>query len=278
MLLFALVLSTCGQSGESQNGGQTPPPPPGPFGNWALAGTDASNNRVTLNAFFSQTGGAVIAHNVTAVGSRGSFACVPFSGFFSNGTIINGSNLIGSFTFTNSSTGTIFGALQINVILAADGKSFSGTYAGMPSCSGIAAGGTLTGTQVPSMTGSWTGTLQPCTYSQQTGVCTLTGTAGSITASLTQNDLAATVSGSYQVSNVSGFSSGTITVVPPFDLLSGQSLQLTMTDANGTKFTAAGGPCCGANTTGLGFDRSVMVNVFNFANSATAAWLLSMTH
>lgn len=271
MLPLALILSACG-GGQNQTGGV--PPIELSSGNWAMTATDLSNNKVLLAALLTESGGTVAAINVSAVGNPAPFACVPFNGSFSNGSIANGNNLTGSFTFTNASTGAVFGIVQVSVILAVDGLSFTGTYSDMPPCSGVAVSGTFAGKQVPSMTGNWTGSLQPCTYNQQTGTCALTGVAGTITASLTQDNATGTVSGSYQVSNVSGFSSGNIATVPPFGFLAGQSLQFTMTDSNGTKFVAAGGPCCDA-VAGLGFDRSLQVNVFA---SSGAAWRLNMTH
>lgn len=272
-MALALILSACA-GGQNQTG-QVPPIELS-IGNWAMTATDSSNNKMVLAAILSETGGTVAAINVSAVGSpEPPFACVTFNGSFSNGTVANGNDLTGSFAFTNASTGAVYGTVQVSAILAADGLSFTGTYSGMPSCSGLAASGTFAGKQVPSMTGAWTGSLQPCTYDQQTGTCTLTGVPGTITASLAQDNTTGTVSGTYQVPNVSGFLQGTIAMVPPFDFLAGQSLLFTMTDLNGATYKAVGGPCCNVGAPGLGFDRSLQVIV---TASPGTNWYLSMTH
>lgn len=245
LLCLAMIVSGCGNSGSPA----PPPPKPGapidPSGNWTMTATDAGGKSITFAALFAQTGSVVTANSFTAAGNPAPFACTPFTATVSNGSVQNVSNFTGTVTF-----GGNFGAFTFNTTLAADGKSFTGTYATMPGCSGVLASGTFTGAEVPTTSGTWTGTLQPCNYDQTTGICTLTGATSPISASLTQNDSTGNVAGTYQVSGVAGFSSGSVAVVPPFDLLSGNFWQFTVSDISGNKATVCGGCTPGPNGVG----------------------------
>jgi hypothetical protein len=58
--------------------------------------------------------------------------------------------------------------------------------------------------------------------------------------SLTQHDDSATVTGTYSVTNLAGFSTGTVSTVAPSDVLSGPIMQVTWTDANGSQYVFNG--------------------------------------
>lgn len=206
-----------------------------------MTATDGGGHSVQFAALFAQVGADVSANSFSAAGNPAPFSCVPFTATLSNGLVQNVSNFTGTVTFGNN-----FGDFTFNTTLAADGKSFTGTYANMPSCTGLLLTGTFIGAEVPSISGSWTGTLQPCSLDQTTSTCTLFGATSGFTASLSQNDATGNVTGNYQAAAGTVLSSGTISVIPPSDILSGTLWNFTMTDNNGTKFIACGG--CAANT------------------------------
>lgn len=244
--LLILVLAGCGGSGSMQ------PKPTGggavidPSGNWTMTATDGGGKSIQLAALFAQTGAVVTANSFTAFGNPAPFACTPFTATLSSGLVQNVSNFTGTVTFGNN-----FGAFTFTATLAADGKSFTGTYSNMPSCTGLLLSGTFTGAEVPTASGSWTGTLQACTYDQATGICSTSGVTSPFTAALSQDDVTGNVTGTYQVTGVTGFSVGTIAVQPPSDFLSGLTWQFTVSDNSGSKATVCGGCTPGANGTGL---------------------------
>jgi len=216
-----------------------PPPPPAaidPSGNWSMTASDSGAASAAFASLFAQTGSVVTSNSFTASGNPAPFACVPFSATLANGQVLNVNNFTGDVNITG------FATFSFNVTLAADGKSFTGSYANMPPCSGLLSSGTFAGAEIPTASGSWTGTLAPCTLDQQTGICTPTGApGGALTASLTQSDLTGNVTGTYQVTALAAFSSGTVGVAASDqDILSGKTWQFTMTDANATKFIANG--------------------------------------
>jgi hypothetical protein len=244
LLCLALFLSACGNSGSPAQPAPKPGAPIDPSGNWTMTAADTGNHSEMFSALFAQTGSVVTANSFLAPNNP--VACTPFSATLSNGSVQNVSNFTGDVTFGNN-----LGGFTFNTTLAADGKSFTGTYANMPGCAGVLATGTFTGAEVPTTSGTWTGTLQPCNYDQTTGICTLVGVTSPLSASLTQNDQTGSVNGTYTVSGVAGFSSGTISIVPPFDILSGTLWQFTVNDTTGSKATVCGGCTLGANGSGL---------------------------
>ncbi len=237
LALGLLALAGC-------SGGSSPAPGPGPApkpidpsGNWTMTAADSGNKSIQFAALFSQTGSVVTANSFTAAGNPAPFACVPFSATLSNGQVQNVSNFTGTVTL-----GGNFGAFTFNTTLAQDGKSFSGNYAAMPPCSSVLSSGNFTGAEVPTTSGSWSGSLQPCNFDQTTGTCaSLIGSPGTFTASLTQDDATGNVTGTYTVTNVAGLTNGNISVAAADqDILSGTVWQFTMLDANGAKFIANG--------------------------------------
>lgn len=269
---LSLLTISCGGGGSSK-----PKPPVGapidPSGNWTMTATDGGGKSIDLAALFAQTGAVVTANSFTAAGTTGPFSCTPFSATLSNGLVQNISNFTGTVTF-----GGNFGAFTFDTTLTPDGKSFTGTYSNMPSCTGLLLSGTFTGAEVPTTTGSWTGTIQPCQYSQQTGVCTLSGTTSPITASLTQDDVSGNVTGTFQVTSVPGFSQGTVAVTPPFDILSGRFWQFSLTDNSGSIATVCGGCTPGANgtgTSGLDLNRNFtgLVSVHPVSPTSNYYWI-----
>lgn len=228
----------CGGGGGSP-AASTPPPKPAaidPSGNWSMSASDSGGVAASFASLFAQVGSIVTSNSFTASGNPAPFACVPFSATLANGQVLNVNNFTGDVNITG------FATFSFNATLAADGKSFTGTYASMPPCAGLLTSGTFTGSEIPTTTGSWTGTLQPCTLNQQTGVCTSTGApSGTLTAALVQDDLTGNVTGTYQVAALAAFSTGAIGVAASDqDILSGKTWQFTMTDASGAKFIANG--------------------------------------
>jgi hypothetical protein len=174
--------------------------------------------------------------------------------------------------FSGLFAGTPFGNLAFTSTLNPQGTHFDGSYSGLAAgnCAGIGASGTFIGDEVPSVSGSWTGTLTPCSYDQQTGVCTNNGTPAQTAFTLAQDDQTGSVTGTYQVAGLAPFSTGSIAVVPPFDIFSGTTWQFTMTDADGSKFVVNGQ---------LGLDRSFAANAFLAPEgNGTPTYRLVMTH
>jgi hypothetical protein len=247
LLTLALVLTACG-------GGKSSITNPGsqkvidPSGNWAMTATDSQGNKTLFAAMYNQVGQIVTANSWTAYGNSGSFSCTPLNASLSSGLVANVSNFTGTVALAN------FGTFTFNTTLNDAGTAFTGTYAGLPTCSGTGATGTFSGNEVPSVSGNWTGTIQPCDWDGQVSICTIKGSASSISFALTQNDATGAVTGTYQTSGVPALSGGTVGTNPTADILSGQNLFVSLTDANGAKSQLAGGP--GNKQPGLGFDRS----------------------
>lgn len=252
-LLLTLLFVACG--GGKNSIGNSSAPPIDPSGNWTLTATDANGNVAGLSALLAQTGSTVTSNSFGVFNTAPSFACVPFTATLLNGTVQNVSAFSGQIEIKNSQTGSVYGTMSFAGPLTPDGSSFSGTYSNMPACAGIGTSGTFAGREVPSTSGTWSGTIQPCSYDQTTGVCTLTGVSSTLSAVLTQDDSTGDVTGSYSVTNLAGFSSGNVAVVPTDeDVLSGLTWQFTMSDANGGKFIVNGQ---------LGYDRTFKGLVFD---------------
>jgi hypothetical protein len=231
--LLALCIACGGRPSTINNNGV---PPVDPSGNWSLQISDSSGNTVFLSALFNQTGADVHAINLSTGDTTGStFACqMNFadasmtSGLVSDGThftgIMNWS--VGSWTFSTQ--------------LAPDGKSFTGTYSGLPACAGLESAGTFAGQEVPSISAAWTGTIQLCTF-EQDGSCPIVSgnPLESLTFVLAQDDATGAVTGSYEV-NASGLSSGTVALREQ-DVLSGRLLQFSLLDSDGNRVAIVDG-------------------------------------
>jgi hypothetical protein len=187
-----------------------------------------------------------------------------------NGLVQNGSNFTGQVVITHSTPTSLtppdseFGTFSFDTALASDGFSFHGTYSGMPTCTHIGSTGSFSGVQVPSVTGTWSGTLQACTYNQITGVCFIFGSSTPISALLTQDDASGNVTGSYQT-QTADLGTGTLAFMPPFDILSGIFLQSTLTSSEGVKHVMS---------VQLEMDRSARGLVFVFGNESDAYYLV----
>ena len=266
-IIITLLLAGCGgQSGVPI--GPSPAPVQkviDPSGNWMMTATDSNGNKANFAMIFSQSGSVV--SNPSALPIQGtspsepdntsSFDCVSapdiLSLALSNATVQNTSNFTGSMDLEDE---TIyppqdFGTFTFNTTLVSSGLSFSGIYSTMPSCTGVAASGTFSGEEVPSVTGSWTGTLQPCTMTSG-GTCASTGNGTeTIAATLTQDDQDGAVSGPYTVTGDSELTSGNVgmskygiygckTSVGP-GILSGTTMDLTWQDSSTSAYASMTG-------------------------------------
>ena len=103
----------------------------------------------------------------------------------------------------------------------------------------LAASGTITGSEMPSMAGSWSGTLQQVdSFDTRNPI----GSALPIVLSLKQDDASGIVTGSYTVQNSTSLSSGTVEMPHHLDqdILSGTFVQFETLDQNGNAGTVAG--------------------------------------
>jgi hypothetical protein len=263
-LVFSLVIVGCG-GGSSTNpaGGK---PPIDPSGNWAMKFSDSSNNSFIMSALFSQTGSVVTALNILIVGNPAPFACVPFSASFANGQVLNVDQFSGD-------VNTPFGNIHFSSTLNAPGTHAAGTYTLTGNCWTVSPTGTFSADEVPSVAGTWTGTVT-CTSN-----CPAGSTTGTITATLTQNDQTGVVAGTYAISGLPGISSGNVST-GKFDVLSGLVLQVSFADNNGNTYVMAGGP--GFLGPGLGLDRT-FAGILNGGNVVppapdVARYSITMSH
>ncbi|MFL6310602.1 MAG: hypothetical protein ACJ71W_00725 [Terriglobales bacterium] len=264
-ILFLVVLAGCGGGSSTiPQGGKTPIDP---SGNWAMKFSDASNNSFILSALFSQTGSVVTALNVLAAGNPAPFSCVPFSATFANGQVLNVDQFSGDIN-------TQFGNIHFTSTLNAQGSHASGTYTLAGTCWGVSGTGTFIADEVPSVAGTWTGTVT-CTSN-----CPAGNTTGTISASLNQNDQTGVVSGSYTITGLANIGSGTVSTRVGTDILSGQFWQDAFNDNNGNSYVIAGGP--GDGTPGLGLDRTFNGQIFGQGviapASGPATYTIAMSH
>jgi hypothetical protein len=132
--------------------------------------------------------------------------------------------------------------VNVNGTFGVDGLTLAGSYtlgAAAPSCFPASSSGTFSGSQIRDVTGNWVGIIQACSWDSAKRVCTNTGAAVQLSATLAQDDASATVTGTYNVTGLptlSTFSNGSIGTQGQ-QLLSGNVLQLMWTDKNGTMFT-----------------------------------------
>jgi hypothetical protein len=262
-LLFLVILVGCGGgTGTTATGGK---PPIDPSGNWAMKFTDNSNNSFILSALFSQTGSVVTALNVLAAGNPAPFSCVPFSASLSNGQVLNVDQFSGDIN-------TQFGNIHFTSTLNTAGTHASGTYTLAGTCWGVSGSGTFTADEVPSVAGTWTGTVT-CTSN-----CPAGSTTGAISASLNQNDQTGVVAGSYLITGLPNIGNGNITTGTN-DVLSGASWQASAADSIGNSYAIAGGPL--NSTSGLGLDRTFhgRINELKDAGaSSLATYTITMSH
>lgn len=267
-LIFAILFTAgCGGGNVSMT---TQSKPIDPSGNWSMKLTDANGNQMLFSGLFSQTGSTVTALNILDAGNPAPFSCTG-SMSMSNGTVQNTDQFSGDVA---GGWGTFHFASTLNTA----GTHASGTYTltagAQGNCANIASTGTFTGDEVPSVSGSWTGTVT-CTTN-----CPVGSTSGTITATLTQNNSTGAVTGTYAISGLPNVSSGNLST-GQFDVLSGASWQDTMTDGNGNVYAIAGGPFNG--TVGLGLDRGFhgLIIEQHDANPAVtnlATYTVSMSH
>jgi hypothetical protein len=245
-----------------------------PSGNWTMTATDSQGKTLILAALFNQVGPVVTANSFTAPGNP-NLTCNPLNLTFNNGLVAN----------VNTFTGTIsggFGAMAFTGTLNDAGTAVTGTYAitNLNGCGGIGAAGTFTGTEVPSVSGNWTGTIAPCNRNPTTGACPVNGASSAVSFTLTQNDAIGAVTGTYQVANLAGFSNGTVAISASTPqgqitgLLSGQNIQFAMQDGNGKNYIVA----TPTPSYSLGIDRKLTALVngpFGFADNS---YLLTISH
>ena len=277
-LLMAIILAIfvgCGGGTKASN-----PTTQGklidPSGNWRMTFTDTNNNTFLLSGLFSQTGPVVTGINFSEVGNGpGATPPTPFNCAaqrdiaMANGTVQNINQFSGDLTGN-------FGNIHFTSTLNDPGTHAGGTYTLSPgangNCLGIALTGTFTGDEVPSLSGSWTGTIT-CTTNCPTGF-----TSGTITASLTQNDATGAITGSYSIGGVPGISSGQLVADPlNQNFISGSSMEQKLLDNNGSTFFLSGGPVSGLGTTGLGLNRTFNGNISN-GNSFDPLYVVNMNH
>jgi len=264
VLLFALLLTGCeGTPGghpvlsTSSSASQIR------AGNWNITANDSQGNSLVFGAILVQTGQSVTANNFIAQTNRLLSSCLTSNATLSNALLTNPNQLNGAITAE-------FGTMQFVSTLSSDGSSFTGTYSGLgaPNCVGLSASGTISGQAVPSVTGQWTGTIQPCSLNAQTGSCSPFGLSSPFVAALSENDSTVTVTGTYVITSLNGLSSGSVTTVQSDqDKLSGFTLQFTMSDISGSTLIASGT---------LGSDRTFTAVVKNV--NGNADYLLKMSH
>jgi hypothetical protein len=211
-----------------------------PSGNWKMTFTDSTGQNFFLAGLFSQTGAVVTGLSFSEVGN-GPFSepPTPFSCIaqrdisMANGLVANVSN------FTGDISGN-FGSMHFNTTLNDAGTHTAGTYTLVPgaagNCLGIALTGTMSADEVPSMTGTWTGTLI-CVANCPTGGAT----TGTLTMILNQDDQTGAITGTYFTTGLLNFVSGS-TAPDMNDFVSGANWQDKLADQNGRNFVIAGGP------------------------------------
>jgi hypothetical protein len=153
-----------------------------------------------------------------------------------------------------------FGTIHFASVLNDAGTHATGTYTVTPgalgNCLGVALTGTFVADEVPSMSGSWTGSLT-CI-----AVCPTGSTSGTITMSLTQDDATGNLTGTYAVAGLPGLTGGNLVPDPNNDnIISGASILQRLFDNTAGKAALVGGPVNSFGTAGLRLDRSFQGNV-----------------
>lgn len=242
-----------------------------PSGNWRQEFTDASGNTFLLSALYNQTGANVTGINFSEVGTPFNFACAAQRDIaLSNGVVQNVNQFSGTLTGN-------FGVLTFTSVLNDAGTHAGGTYTLTPgangNCLNIALTGTYTGDEVPSMSGSWTGTIT-CPDN-----CPVGSTSGTITMTLIQDDSTGALTGSYVVTDLPGLGTGTLIPDPLGDnIVSGSSLQQRMTDSIAGRVTMVGSPLNSFGTAGVGLDRTFQGNILAQGSTAAIQYSVNMSH
>lgn len=263
--LFAIFLIGCGGSSSTSPITQKPIDP---SGNWELQFTDASNNKFLLGALFSQTGADVTGLNFSEVGNPANFQCAAQRDVsLANGTVQNVSQFSGTLSGN-------FGTIAFTSTLNNPGSKATGTYTYTPgangNCLGIATTGSFLGDEVPSVTGSWTGSVT-CNSN-----CPIGSSPGTISMTLTQNDSTGVVTGTYTVGGIPSLSSGSL-VSDINNFISGSNFEEKLNDANGRVFFMTGGPVTALPLAGLGLDRSFNGQIVT-GNSGDPVYFVTATH
>jgi hypothetical protein len=234
LAIIALLIAVgCGSSngGKPVTVGQSPIDP---SGNWKMSFTDANSNNFILSGLFSQTGSVVTGISFSETGNLApGFTCLAQRDIsMANGQVQNVNQFSGDLS-------GLFGTVHFTSTLNDAGTHTSGTYTVTPpqsgNCLGVALTGSFTGDEVPSMSASWTGTVN-CT-----SACPVGSTSGTIAMSLKQDDATGAITGSYSATGLPNLTSGTV-FVDQFSFLSGASWQGAMQDQNGRNYAIAGGP------------------------------------
>lgn len=262
LLAVTVLMVGCGGGTSASNPTSPQGKPIDPSGNWKMNFVDSNNNNFILSGLFSQTGSVVTGLSFGEFGNGPnanpptSFQCVAQTNVsMANGTVQD----------TNQFSGDLsgnFGTVHFASTLNDAGTHAAGTYTVTPgpngNCLGVALTGTFTGDEVPSMTGTWTGTLT-CTSNCPTGE----PPTGTIKFTLTQDDATGAVTGTYTTTGLLNLVSGSM-VSDINDFLSGASWQDKLADQDGRNFTIAGGPVQGSpfDTNGVGQDRSFQGFIF----------------
>jgi hypothetical protein len=245
-----------------------------PSGNWQLRFTDTNNNLFLLSALFNQTGAVVSGVNLFELGNGpGAVPPTPFQCIaqrdisLANGLVANVSN------FTGDISGN-FGSIHFNTTLNNAGTEAVGTYSLVPgaagNCLNIALNGVLTADEVPSVSGTWTGSIT-CFLTCPTGT-----TTGTIVMTLSQDDATGTVTGSYAITGIPGISSGII-ISDVNDFLSGPNVQEKLQDNNGSFLFFTGGPVTARALAGFKLDRTFQGQIAD-GNSFDPVFEVNMSH
>jgi hypothetical protein len=264
-IIALLIALGCGGNSGSKTASTGPTPTPAaspsptpidPSGNWKMTYTDANGQFFILSALFSQTGDVVTSVNFSEIGNQAvGFTCLAQRDIaITGGLVQNVNNFIGNILGN-------FGSIAINTTLNNAGTEAVGTYSITGSnagCLGVALTGTLVADEVPSMSGTWTGTIS-CL--RNCPIETPAGTAGTITMALAQDDTTGAVTGTYTVTGMLPVLSSGLIVPDINDFLSGSSIQQQLQDNTGDITAIVGGPLNSFGTPGVALDRTFGGNI-----------------
>jgi hypothetical protein len=264
-ICMAALIIGCGGSQQNTKQGS----PIDPSGNWSLTLTDSTNRTLFMSALFSQTGSVVSASNVLAVGNPAPFSCTPFTASLANGQVLNVDQFSGDII-------TPFGNVHFDSTLNPGGTHSQGTYTLTGNCWNVASTGTFSADEIPSVAGNWTGAVN-CIENCPTGPIT-----GTISMTLTQDDVTGAVAGSYAITGLPNISSGSV-ATGQSDVLSGSNWQDSLSDAIGNKYVIAGGPFQQLQQPGLGTNRTFGGLIFELRDidpqtTALAKYSVTMNH
>lgn len=292
VLIMALLIAVgCGGNSSTRtvSTGPTPSPTPvasptpspsptpiDPSGNWKMSFTDSNNATFILSALFSQTGDVVSGINVSEVGNgQPGFTCVAQKDISVTGGLVqNVNNFVANFNGN-------FGTISINTTLNDAGTHAAGTYSitgPNATCFGAAVTGTIVADEVPSMTGTWTGTIS-CL--RNCPIETPAGTAGTITMALNQDDATGAVTGTYTITGMLPVLSAGMIVPDINNFLSGSSIQQQLQDNSGDITVIVGGPLNSFGTPGVSLDRTFGGNIVALRGpnvTQTTIYAVSMSH